>query len=64
VTRVLAAQTPPWDSDIINELLSKVTHGFDSPNTTWDFEIINELLSWVTRGFDNPKTPSGLKYHQ
>jgi len=26
------AQTPPWDSEIINELLSRVTDGFDNPN--------------------------------
>jgi hypothetical protein len=58
------AQTPTWDSHIINELLSRVTRGFDSPNTTWDLEIIKELLSRVTRGLDNLKTPSGLKYHQ
>jgi len=29
----LTAQTPPRDSEIINELVSRVTHGFDSPNT-------------------------------
>jgi len=29
------AQSAPWDSEIINELLSRVTHGFDSPNSPW-----------------------------
>jgi len=33
------------DSEIINEPLSQVTHGFDSPNSPRDSEIINELLS-------------------
>jgi len=27
------AQTALKDEDIINELLSRVTHGFDSPNS-------------------------------
>jgi len=27
------AQTAPRDSEIINELLSRVTRGFDSPNS-------------------------------
>jgi hypothetical protein len=27
------AQTAPTDSEIINELLSQVTRGFDSPNS-------------------------------
>jgi hypothetical protein len=35
------AQTAPRDSEIINELLSWETHGFDSPR---DSEIINEVL--------------------
>jgi len=45
------------DSEIINELLSRVTHGFDIPNSRRDSEIINELLSRVTHGFDNPNNP-------
>jgi len=35
------AQTAPRDSEIIKELLSRETHGFDS---TRDSEIINEVL--------------------
>jgi hypothetical protein len=42
--------------EIINKLLSRVTHGFDSPNSRWDSEIINELLSRVTHGFDSPNS--------
>jgi len=30
------AETAPRDSEIINELLSRVTHGFDSPNSPYD----------------------------
>jgi len=51
------AQTAPTDSEIINELLSRVTDGFDSPNSPSDSEIINELLSQVTHGFDSPNSP-------
>jgi len=40
----LIAQTAPRDSKIINELLSRVTDGFDSPKSPRDSEIINELL--------------------
>ena len=46
--------TSLMDSEIINELLSRVTHGFDSPR---DSEIINELLSRMTHGFDSPNIP-------
>jgi len=40
------AQTTPRDSEIIKELLSHVTHGFDiySPNSRRDSETINELM--------------------
>ena len=43
-------------SDIINELLSRVTHGFDSPNSPRGSGIINELLARVTHGFDSPNS--------
>jgi len=48
----LTAPTSHRDSEMINELLSRVTHGFDSPNSRRDSEIIKELLSRVTHGFD------------
>jgi hypothetical protein len=51
------AQTAPRDSEIVNELLSRVMHGFDSTTSLTDSEIINELLSRVTQGFDNPNSP-------
>jgi hypothetical protein len=40
------AQTAPRDKEIIKELLSHVTHGFDIyiPNNRRDSEIINELM--------------------
>jgi hypothetical protein len=50
------AHTSLRDSQIINELLSWVTHGFDSPNSRRDSEIINELLSRVTHVFDSPNS--------
>jgi hypothetical protein len=40
------------------ELLSRVTHEFDSPDSPMGLEINNELLSPVTRGFDSPFSPS------
>jgi hypothetical protein len=58
------AQTARRDSEINNELLSRVTHGFDSPNSCRDLEIINDLLSRVTHGFDNPNSPYGLRNQQ
>jgi hypothetical protein len=51
------AQTARRDSEIINELLSRVTHEFDSTTRLRDSEIINELLSRVTHGFDSPNSP-------
>jgi hypothetical protein len=51
------AQTAPRDLEIINEVLSHVTHGFDSTTSLRDSEIINELLSRVTHGFDSPNSP-------
>jgi len=44
-------QTARRDSEIINELLSGVIHGFDSTTSLRDSEIINELLSRVTHDF-------------
>jgi hypothetical protein len=51
------AQTAPRDSKIINELLSRVTHGFDRQNNPRESEISNELLSRVTQGFNSPNSP-------
>jgi len=51
------AQPASRDSEIINKLLSRVTFGFDKPNSPRDSEIINELLSRVTYGFDSPNSP-------
>jgi len=51
------AQTARTDSEIINEFLSWVTHGFDSPNSPRDSEIINDLLSNLNHGFDSPHVP-------
>jgi len=51
------AQIARRPSDIINQLLSRVTHGYDSPKAPRDSEIINELLSRVTHGFDSANRP-------
>jgi len=51
------AQTAPRESENINELLSAVTHGFDSTYCRRYSEITNELLSRVTHGFDSPNSP-------
>ena len=51
------AHTAPRDSEIINQLLSWVSHGFDSPNSPLGFEIIDEPVSRVTHGFDSPNSP-------
>jgi len=39
------SQTARRDSEIINELLSRVTIGFDSPNNPRDSEMINEVVN-------------------
>jgi hypothetical protein len=54
VTHGFDSTTSLRDSEIINELLSRVTIGFDSPR---DSEMINEVLSRVTHGFDSPNCP-------
>jgi len=51
------AQTAPRDSEMINEVLSRVSHGFESTHTPRDSEIINEVLSRVSHGFDSPNSP-------
>jgi hypothetical protein len=48
------AQTARRDSEIINELLSRVTIGFDSPNSPRDSEITNKMLAQVNHDFDSP----------
>jgi hypothetical protein len=54
---ISTAQTAGRDSSNINEVLSRVTHGFDIPNSPRDSEIINGMLSRVTHGFDSPNSP-------
>jgi hypothetical protein len=58
------AQTAPRDSHIINEQLSRVSHGFDNPNRPRDSEIINELLSRVSHGFDSSNSPKEVRNDQ
>jgi len=58
------AQTAPRDSHIINELLSRVSHGFDIPNSPWGLENYQRTdvtgAGWIRQ----PKQPLGLRYHQ
>jgi len=42
------------EPQIIDQLLSRVTRGFNRPHSPWDSEMTKELLSRVTRGFDRP----------
>jgi hypothetical protein len=51
------ALTAPRDSEIINEVLSRKTYGFDSQSSPWDSEIINKVLSRKTYGFDSQSNP-------
>jgi hypothetical protein len=44
-------------SKIINELLSRVAHGFPSPKSPRASAIINELLSRLPLGFGSSKSP-------
>jgi hypothetical protein len=50
-------QIVPRDSEIINELLSHVTNGFEAHTFHKDAEIINELLSNLTHVFDSAHVP-------
>jgi hypothetical protein len=43
------------DTEIINEVLERDTHVFDSPNSPRDSEIINEFRSQETHGFNSPR---------
>jgi hypothetical protein len=51
------AHTAPRESEIINELRSRVTAGFDTHAALRYSEIINELLSQVMVGFDSLHSP-------
>jgi hypothetical protein len=59
-----ATQTALRDSEIINELLSRLMHGFDSRNSPRHSDITNEVLSRVTDEFASPNSLYGLKNHQ
>jgi len=40
------------DSEIINELVSRVMHGFDSPNSPYGLRNNQRTAIHVTHGFD------------
>jgi hypothetical protein len=50
-------KTAPRDSEISNELLSRVTQGFNSPNSPRHLYITRELLSRVSEVCDSPNSP-------
>jgi len=50
------SQIAPMVSEIINELLSRVTHGFDSPRAPRDSYIIHELVLRVKHGLNSPNS--------
>ena len=50
---VLTVHTSHMDLEMINELLSRLTDDFASPNSRRDSEINNELLSRVTHLVDS-----------
>ena len=58
------AQTASRDSEIINELVSRVTHGFDSLNCSFRLRNHQRSAVTVTQGFDSPKNRYGLGNHQ
>jgi hypothetical protein len=64
VPHVFHTPNSPRDSEIINELLSRVTNAFDSTTSLRDSEIVNELLSRVKHDFDSPNSPYGLRNNQ
>jgi len=51
------AQTALRDSEIINELLSRVSMDSTAQTDHRDSDIINELLSGVTHEFDSTNRP-------
>jgi hypothetical protein len=58
------AQPTPRDSYIINELLSRVTHGYDSPNRPYGLRYHIRTAGTGDALIRQPKQPQGLIYHQ
>jgi len=57
----LTAQTPPRDSEIINELVSRVTHGFDSPNSLLGLRNNQRTAVTGDAWIRQPKQPLGTE---
>jgi hypothetical protein len=51
------AQTALRDSEIINELLSRVMHGFDNRNSPEGLRYHQRTAVTVTHGFDSQAAP-------
>jgi len=54
-------QTAPMDSEIINELLSRVTHGFDMPNSPNGLRNNQRTGVKAEAWIRQPKQPLGTK---
>jgi hypothetical protein len=54
------AQTATRDSEIIKELLPRMTHGFDSVTTPMAIEIINESASTGYAWIQQLSQPLGI----
>jgi spore maturation protein SpmA len=71
----LTAQSAPVASEIIKNMLLRVTHGFDNAisccglKTSMKIESLSpqksstKMLQRVTYGFDSANSPCGLKNH-
>jgi hypothetical protein len=55
------AQTAPRDSEIINELMSRVTLGFDTQTAPRDSDIINETAATGDAWIRQRKQPLGTQ---
>jgi hypothetical protein len=55
----VTGQTDPRDSEIINELLSQVSHGFDSPNSPKGLRYHQRTAVTGDAWIRQPKQPLG-----
>jgi hypothetical protein len=58
------ARTAPRDSEIINELLSRVKHGFDSPNSPLGLRYHQPTVVTRDAWIRQPQQPYGLRNHK
>jgi len=58
------AQTAPRDLEIINELLSRLTHGFDIPNSTYALRYHQRSPVTGDGRIRQPKQPYRRRNHE